>query len=159
MNNLMWHNVIREEIPMEDIAAVRQYLGGARAIGSPETDLDFVGIIRKGFPVSVFRSLCARANLSEETLLESLGIARRTAARRKREGGRLKPVESELLLRFARVFVAATGVLGSEEKARAWLLAESRALGGREPINLLDTGVGFQDVMDVLKRIEYGVYS
>ena len=144
---------------MEDIAVVRQYLGGARAIGSPETDLDFVGIIRKGFPVSVFKSLCVRTNLSEETVVESLGIARRTAARRKRQGGRLKPIESELLLRLARVLAAATGAFGSEEKAQKWLVAANRALGGREPIKLLDTGIGFQDVMDVLKRIEYGVYS
>jgi putative toxin-antitoxin system antitoxin component (TIGR02293 family) len=144
---------------MEDITVVRQYLGGAKAIGSPESDLDFVGIIRKGFPVSVFRALCARAGMSEEAIVDSLGIARRTAARRKRQGARLKPIESELLLRLARVLVAATGVLGSEAKARAWLVAENRALGGREPIKLLDTGIGFQDVMDVLKRIEYGVYS
>ena len=46
---------------MEDIAAVRQYLGGSKAIGSPESDLDFVGIIRRGFPVSAFRAICARA--------------------------------------------------------------------------------------------------
>ena len=144
---------------MEDITVVRQYLGGTKAIGSPESDLDFVGIIRKGFPVSVFRALCARARMSEEAIVESLGIARRTAARRKRQGARLKPIESELLLRLARVLVAATGVLGSEAKARAWLVAENRALGGREPIKLLDTGIGFQDVVDVLKRIEYGVYS
>ena len=144
---------------MEDIAVVRQYLGGEEAIGSPESDLDFVGIIREGFPVSVFRAICVQAKMSEEAIVEALGIARRTAARRKRQGARLKPIESELLLRLARVLAAATGVLGSEEKARAWLVAENRALGGREPIKLLDTGIGFQDVMDVLKRIEYGVYS
>jgi putative toxin-antitoxin system antitoxin component (TIGR02293 family) len=151
--------LIEKEISMEDIAVVRQYLGGARAIGTPDSDLDFVGIIRKGFPVSVFRSLCVRAKLSEETIVKSLGIARRTAARRKRQGGRLKPIESELLLRLARVLAAATGALGSEENARGWLVAENRALGGRQPITLLDTGIGFQDVLDVLERIEYGEYS
>jgi putative toxin-antitoxin system antitoxin component (TIGR02293 family) len=144
---------------MEDIAVVRQYLGGTKSIGTPETDLDFVAIIRKGFPVSVVNSLCTRAKLSEETMIESLGIARRTAARRKQRGGRLKPIESELLLRLARVFASATGVLGSEEKAREWLIAKNRALGGQEPIKLLDTGIGFHDVMDVLKRVEFGVYS
>jgi putative toxin-antitoxin system antitoxin component (TIGR02293 family) len=144
---------------MEDTMLVRQYLGGARAIGSPDSDLDFVGIIRKGFPVSVFRTLCVRAKLSEELIVKSLGIARRTAARRKRQGGRLKPIESELLLRLARVLVSAADVLDGEEQARGWLLAENRALGGRKPIELLDTGIGFQDVLDVLKRIEHGVYS
>jgi putative toxin-antitoxin system antitoxin component (TIGR02293 family) len=140
---------------MEDFAVVRRYLGGAKAIGSPESDLDFVGIIRKGFPVTAFRSLCVQANLSEETIVKSLGIA----ARRNRQGGRLTPIESEQLLCLARVLAAATGVLGGEDKAQKWIVTANRALGGREPIKLLDTGIGFQDVMDVLKRIENGVYS
>jgi putative toxin-antitoxin system antitoxin component (TIGR02293 family) len=144
---------------MENIADVRLYLGGTRVIGSPETELDFVPIIRKGFPFAVFTSLRDRAKLSEETIWQSLRIAKRTAARRKEQGGRLKADESELLLRLARVLAAATEILGSSDKARDWLLAENRALGGKVPITLLDTGIGFQEVMDVLKRIEHGVFS
>jgi putative toxin-antitoxin system antitoxin component (TIGR02293 family) len=144
---------------MENISNVRQYLGGAKAIGSPETELDFVPIIRKGFPVSVFKSLGDQAELSEETICRSLRIARRTAARRKQRGARLKPAESELLLRLARVLAAATDILGSRAKAREWLLAPNLALGSVPPIQILDTGIGFQQVIDVLKRIEYGVYS
>ena len=150
---------IRGELDMENITIVRQYLGGAKVIGSPETDLDFVPIIRRGFPFSVFASLRDRTQLSEEAIWESLGIAKRTAARRKERGARLKSEESELLLRLARILAAATEALGSEEKARDWLVAENRALGGSVPIRLLDTGIGFQEVMDILKRIEYGVHS
>jgi putative toxin-antitoxin system antitoxin component (TIGR02293 family) len=144
---------------MENILLVSQFLGGTSVIGSPQTDLDFVPIIREGFPFSVFNSLRDRAQLSEETIWESLRIAKRTGARRKEKGGRLKPEESELLFRLARVLAAATEVLGSEDKARQWLIAENRALGGAVPINLLDTGIGFQEIMDVLNRIEHGVYS
>ena len=144
---------------MENITLVRRYLGGTKVIGSPETDLDFVTIIRKGFPFSVFTSLRDRAQLSEEAIWESLGIAKRTAARRKVRSARLKSDESELLLRLARVLAAATDVLGSEAKARDWLVVENRALGGAVPIKLLDTGIGFQEVLDTLKRIEYGVHS
>jgi putative toxin-antitoxin system antitoxin component (TIGR02293 family) len=144
---------------MEDMTLVSKYLGGTKLIGSPETELDFVPIIREGFPFGVFVSLRDRTRLSEETIFGSLGIAKRTAARRKRQATRLKPIESELLLRLARVLAAATSVLGTEKKAREWLISENRALGGRVPIRLLDTGIGFQEVMDVLKRIEYGVYS
>jgi putative toxin-antitoxin system antitoxin component (TIGR02293 family) len=144
---------------MENMILVGQYLGGIRVIGSPESELDLVPIIRKGFPFSVFTSLRDRAKLSEETIWKSLGIAQRTAARRKEQGGRLKADESELLLRLARVLAAATDILGNADKARDWLLAENRALGSRTPITLLDTGIGFQEVMDVLKRIEHGVFS
>jgi putative toxin-antitoxin system antitoxin component (TIGR02293 family) len=144
---------------MENVTLVRKYLGGAKVIGSPETDLDFVAIIRKGFPVSVFTALRNRAELSEEAICDSLRIAKRTAARRKARSARLKSNESELLLRLARVLAAATDVLGTKEKAREWLLAKNRALGGTAPIKLLDTGIGFQEVMDVLKRIEFGDFS
>lgn len=144
---------------MENIALIQQFLGGARILGTLETDLDFVPILRKGFPVSVFTSLRDRAQLSEETICDSLRIAKRTAARRKENSARLKSGESELLLRLARVLAAATEVLNSEDKARAWIVSENRALGGTSPIKLLDTGIGFQEVMDVLHRIEHGVYS
>lgn len=144
---------------MENIALVRDYLGGVAVIGAPKTELDFVPIIREGFPFSVFTSLRDRAKLSEDVICGSLRIAKRTAARRKKVGARLKPSESELLLRLARVLVAATQVLGSDEKARKWLTGENRALGGAIPIDLLDTGLGFEEVMDLLTRVEYGVYS
>ena len=144
---------------MENLATVQRYLGGKKALGTPRNDLDLIAIIRKGLPVSVLASLCEHLKMSEELVVASLGIARRTAARRKRQGGRLKPVESELLYRLARALASATDVLGNEENARKWLLTENRALGGLEPITLLDTGIGFQDVMDVLGRIEHGVYS
>ncbi len=144
---------------MKNVSRMRKYLGGARIIGTPRTELDFVSIIRKGFPYSVFTSLRDRTGLSEEVLCSSLRIAKRTAARRKSSATRLKPAESELLFRLARVLAAATDVLESEDKARAWLTSENRALGGSQPIQLLDTGLGFQEVMDVLTRIEYGVHS
>ena len=80
---------------MENLATVQRYLGGKKALGTPRNDLDLIAIIRKGLPVSVLASLCERLKMSEELVVASLGIARRTAARRKRQGGRLKPVESE----------------------------------------------------------------
>ena len=144
---------------MENIALVRQYLGGTKVIGRPETELDFVPIIRKGLPFSAFTALRDRAKLSEETIWGSLRIAKRTAARRKERAERLKAAESELLFRLARVLAAATEILGSEENSRDWLETENRALGGELPIKLLDTGIGFQQVMDALYRIEHGVYS
>jgi putative toxin-antitoxin system antitoxin component (TIGR02293 family) len=155
----MPYGIGRQESPVENIALIRQYLGGTTVIGSPQNELDFVPIIRKGFPFSVFTSLRDRAKLSEETIWASLRIAKRTAARRKERAERLKSDESELLFRLARVLAAGTEVLGSEQNARDWLLAGNRALGGGVPIELLDTGIGFQEVMDVLKRIEHGVYS
>jgi len=145
---------------MEHVAEIRTYLGGRQVIGSvPKTETDFVGLIRQGLPVGSLISVCDRSRLSDETIYKSLRIAKRTAARRKKESARLKPSESELVLRLARALATAKDVLGSQKKAVTWLLRENRALGGEVPITLLDTDIGFQQVLDVLTRIEYGVFS
>lgn len=40
-----------------------------------------------------------------------------------------------------------------------WLKEPNPALGGAVPYDLLSTDEGFQQVNDILTRIEYGVYS
>lgn len=145
---------------MENFTAVRKLLGGSKVITVlPKDELDFIPFIRKGFPRQVFTALREKMHLSDEKLFSALGIAKRTGQRRIRQGERLKPLESELLLRLARIVVAATETFGDEDQAREWLLQKNLALGGAVPIDLLDTGIGFQNVRDLLTRIDYGVYS
>ena len=60
---------------------------------------------------------------------------------------------------FARVRAKAVDALGSEEKADGWLRAPNRALGSRQPLAMLDTEEGTQEVSNVLGRIEYGVFE
>jgi putative toxin-antitoxin system antitoxin component (TIGR02293 family) len=50
-------------------------------------------------------------------------------------------------------------VLGEREKALRWLGSPNKALGGRRPLDLLDTGLGAKQVEQILGRIESGVYS
>ena len=40
-----------------------------------------------------------------------------------------------------------------------WMTTSSAALGDNGPIDLLDTGFGYETVVDVLRRIEFGVFS
>jgi uncharacterized protein (DUF2384 family) len=44
-------------------------------------------------------------------------------------------------------------------KARLWLLAPNRALGGEVPLHMLDTDIGARQVEEVLLRLSYGVFS
>jgi putative toxin-antitoxin system antitoxin component (TIGR02293 family) len=67
--------------------------------------------------------------------------------------------ETDRLSRLAGVAARAAEVLGSTEKAAHWLQRPNRALGGRVPLELLDTDAGTQQVAEVLGRIEHGVYS
>lgn len=144
---------------MGSLEELTRFMGGSRVVGSPRSDFDFIHVIRGGLPAEVIVCVAKSSSLTEDEILRALRIAKRTAARRKAKASRLKAFESELIYRLSKVMVAATEVLGNRTKARGWLLAENRALNGERPIDLLDTSIGFEDVLDVLRRIEHGVYS
>ena len=144
---------------MENVKELTKFMGGPTVVGSPQSDFEFIKIIRLGLPSEVIKCVVKSSSVSEDVICKSLRIAKRTVARRKADGSRLKAVESELSYRFSKVLVTATQILGDIDKAREWLLTENRALNGERPIDLLDTGIGVEDVMDVLHRIEFGVYS
>lgn len=144
---------------MSSIQELTEFMGGPRFVGAPRSDYEFILAIRKGLPAEVITHVAVSSSLTEDEILRALRIAKRTAARRKATASPLKPLESELIYRLSKVVVAATDVLGSRGKAREWILAKNRALHGERPIDLLDTAIGFEDVLDVLRRIDYGVYS
>lgn len=146
--------------PASSVEHVTAMLGGRSALGSvPRSEQDFVGILRRGLPVRSFEHTLKRLALSEEDAAGFLGLPKRTLARRKAAKERLKVPESERVFRLARVAALAIDVLGGAEAAKAWLLAQSRALGGERPIELLDTDVGTEQVLDELRRIEHGVFA
>jgi putative toxin-antitoxin system antitoxin component (TIGR02293 family) len=144
---------------MEHVKELAKFMGGASVVGSPRSDFEFIEILRNGLPSKVIECVVKSSAVSEDVIYNSLRIAKRTAARRKATASRLKATESELIYRFSKVVVVAMEILGNRDKARQWLLTENRALHGERPIDLLDTAIGFDDVMDVLHRIEFGVYS
>lgn len=144
---------------MENVKELTKFMGGPSVVGSPQSDFEFIEIIRHGLPSKVIKCVVESSAVSEDVIYKSLRIAKRTVARRKASAARLKAAESELVYRFSRVLVSATDILGDIDKARQWLLTENRALNSERPIDMLDTGIGFGDVMDVLHRIEFGVYS
>jgi len=49
--------------------------------------------------------------------------------------------------------------IGDGETATRWLKRSNRALGGRSPLELVDTELGARSVEDVLGRIAYGGVS
>lgn len=144
---------------MSSIQELTKFMGGPRFVGAPRSDYELIGVIRKGLPAGVIARVAVSSSLTVDEILRALRIARRTAARRKASASRLKPIESELIYRLSKVVVVATDVLGSLPKAREWILAKNRALHGERPIDLLDTAIGFEDVLDVLRRIDHGVFS
>jgi putative toxin-antitoxin system antitoxin component (TIGR02293 family) len=134
-------------------------LGGSKAIGGAVTTLEALHErIRQGLPYATLEHMAEILSVSLEEIGQVLALPRRTRARR-RAGERLEPIESDRLVRLARVAASAESVLGGWEKAAQWLVRPNRALGGKVPLRLLDTEVGELLVDEVLGRIEHGVVS
>ena len=119
--------------------------------------LDQVETIRKGIATQAFEQLATALGVGKEALARKLNINPQTL--RKRKSRMLSADEAEKSLRAARVFGLATEVLGSEEKARHWLNDQIPALGGKRPLDLLDTDVGAHEVTNLLGGIKWGMYA
>ena len=123
--------------------------------GEIRSGLELLPHVRKGLPYRSIENVAKELELTVDETAESIGLARRTMARRKTLRT-LDPSESERVVRLGAALAFAADVLGSREKARAW---PNRALGGVPPLSLLDTDIGARAVEDVLVRIDHGVFS
>ena len=114
--------------------------------------------LRIGLPVQEFNDLQAALDVPMAKLAGLLSISKATLHRRK-SGQRLRPAESDRIVRFARLMGRAVQVFESEENARRWLNSPQFGLGGEAPLDYAQTEVGAREVEDLLGRIEHGVYS
>lgn len=143
-------------MPRMDVAEV---LGGRKALKRKISGFDDLQeAIRSGLPFATLEALIQKLQLNISEAAEVLRIPARTMARRKREK-RLPPDESDRVLRLARVYAHASEVFETEDDATGWFKDPISALGGKRPLDLLDTDIGVQKVDAVLTRIQHGVYS
>lgn len=60
-------------------------------------------------------------------------------------------------VRLISISARAGEVFASQEKAMHWLLSPNPSLEGRTPLEAAKSGDGYQEVEDILTRIEHGV--
>ena len=127
--------------------------------------LDFFDIhslvkaVEKGFEWKTFARFVKNIGLPAEEIAAVVGIPRRTMMRRKVEG-RLKPDESDRLLRLARVFGSALDLFGgNRDAATQWLTDENFALGNAPPIYFARTELGASEVDTLVAQIQHGIVS
>lgn len=66
---------------------------------------------------------------------------------------------AEVTISLMRAYSKATEIFGSEENAVKWLKTPNKVLDGITPVQAMSSRFGAEEVMDILGRIEYGVYS
>jgi putative toxin-antitoxin system antitoxin component (TIGR02293 family) len=110
-------------------------------------------------PLQSFSALSAVVQqyaISRDVVCEILHLSRRNLLRR-RQQNRLSPDESDRLYRLARVLAHANRVFEDPEESADWIQTPNTALGKHQPLTLLDTDIGVQQVDQVLGRIEHGI--
>ena len=109
-------------------------------------------------PTTAVEAFAHNGDLSVPQIVSALGIARRTWARRRRDG-RLSRDESDRLLRLTRVFGSALRLFeGDVAAARRWLFKSRCALGGAIPLDLVSSDSGSDAVECLIRQIEQGVF-
>ena len=116
-------------------------------------------IVRRGLSIASFKRVANYYQLSDAQMSQKIGTSVRTIMRLQKEQKPLNANWSDRLYRLARIGAQAETVFENAQTATKWLKRPNRALNGKVPIDLLDTDAGTQEVVELLDRIEYGVYS
>jgi len=122
-----------------------------------EGPADTIAAIRSGLPVVAIRVIADVLQISAEQLSMDLALGKGAFSPRRRR--RLSTTEGDRVVRASIAFLRAAEVLGDEDAAGMWIVRPNRALGGVSPLSLLDTGTGYELVIDTLGRVEYGVFA
>lgn len=131
-----------------------------RYAGLPPRGLELTRMLEAGLPVAVIEDIRHWSAMTRADVMKYAGINERNIARRKSAGKSLSPDESERIARFVRVMDAAVQLFGGhKEEATQWLSRPVKGLGNIAPITLLATESGALDVLDLIGRLEHGVFS
>ena len=140
-----------------EVEGVVSVLGGAKVVGkSVRTPEDLAERVRKGLPFNALVAVMEHYRVARDVLCSILHLSPRNFLRRKTQK-RLSPDESDRLYRLARVIAHANRVFEDPEESADWIQSPNVSLGKQQPLTLLDTDIGVQQVDQVLGRIEHGI--
>ncbi len=146
----------------DEIARVAELLGGEKILHKQvRSPMDAHDLLTIGLPGYSLLALTERfpPSVWSTAFEKAVGVSKRTFQRRKGALGKvLSPEQSGRAWKFAEIFAKAIEVMGSEQRARDWLVEPAMALDRRKPIDLMATPAGTELVEDLLVQLEYGVY-
>jgi putative toxin-antitoxin system antitoxin component (TIGR02293 family) len=121
------------------------------------SDLELALLAEKGLPLAAVQSLKDQGLTFTE--ISDIVISPRTLKHRKSRKEKLSSVETERVLRVARIIGLADRVFGSRSKALLWLRSEDDRLDNRTPMQMLVNENGGRLVESMLWQIDEGIYT
>jgi putative toxin-antitoxin system antitoxin component (TIGR02293 family) len=119
---------------------------------------DYIGIIRGGLKSKSVNSFIKHSSLTQKQVSRMIHISERTLQRNPPEKI-IDTTSSERLIDLTRLFHKGITVFNEKAKFITWLNRPNRALDNQKPIELIETNMGIDLVIDELLRIEHGVFS
>jgi putative toxin-antitoxin system antitoxin component (TIGR02293 family) len=142
------------------ISQVVSAFGGELMLQRPvHTAFDLIALVKEGLPMQAVKQLQDKLGFSNKTMSGLLTISESTYQRRIKTKTSLTNDEAEKAIGLSELYAKGFDLFGTDEKFRNWLEHDNFALGGRKPIDLLDTTIGRQEAIGILIRIEHGIYS
>lgn len=126
-------------------------------LGIPKRGAELHHRLHQGFEYKFSIDLLKHLQITQKEFYAILNFAPATIKRRK--GGRFTTEESDRLYRLAEIFNAAIDLFeGHEEKARKWLNHPVKGLGDKRPVDMAITTAETEAAIDLVGRLEHGVF-
>lgn len=122
------------------------------------TDFDLLSLARKGISKKSLLALAKQISLTIEEIATVLHISERTL-QRYTPSTLVKTEHADRAIELARLYERGAEVLGSSKAFDTWMRSPNYALNNEIPLSLLDTSIGFDLILQILGRIEHGVFS
>lgn len=133
--------------------------GAFSALSHLTSNANVLDMVRHGLPFSTLESLVGVLGVPQKEVARIIGIPATTLNRRKKVG-RLTQLESDRLMRIARLVEMAHRMMQADAAAaRRWLTAPHELLNGARPLAHASTEVGGREVEQLIGRLRHGTFS
>ena len=129
------------------------------SVGVPSRGEKLYQAIHRGFRYEVFSNLADISGLKKKQLAE-INTIPQASLNRRYKSGYFTEAESDRLYRCAELYKAALDLFeGNDKRARIWMKTSIIGLGGKKPIEMLRTSAETEAVLDLIGRLEYGIFA
>lgn len=120
---------------------------------------DLLALEERGLTCDELQLVAKRHGFSAELLASILAISLRTYQRRLEQKKGLTSSETGALIEVLQIINFGIEVFEDKGKLMRWLELPNKTLRGKKPEDLMILASGRKLIMNVLGRIDYGVYS
>jgi putative toxin-antitoxin system antitoxin component (TIGR02293 family) len=138
--------------------AKRSVLSKENSKISKLTPMEKMKLSKMGVTKKYLEKVKAKTMLDYQKLANVLSINRATLINKKQEE-KFSAAQSERIIGLDALYNHGLETFQDKDKLNGWLNSPNRALGGKIPYDVMDNQFGREEVLNLLGRIQWGVYS